>query len=82
MKRRTINVTAEDIKKGFKWSDRCCPVARAMIREYGRAVCVSSIYWRFANSKTTHCLPIVATRFISRFDRGDKVKPLSFTIGG
>ncbi len=76
----TINVTQEDIDKG-KQGDSCkCPVALALRRIHPGAR-VGSLTLFIADD-WVESTPEVARKFISEFDNGRPVGPISFDILG
>jgi hypothetical protein len=77
---KTIEVTAEDINKGFKQSCSNCPVALAMTRALGYDVTVGATTWRYADSSVRSSLPKTTQDFIALFDQGEPVTPHSFFV--
>lgn len=78
-----IEVTKKDIKHGRKGQARFCPVARAMKRlTLHKKVWVggASVSYRVRGSMQGAKLPRAARAFIERFDRGQTVKPFSFSV--
>lgn len=74
-----VTVTHEDIKKGKKNEPEHCPIARALDRLYpGNDVSVNEDTVEIDD--LTFTLPERAETFVSKFDAGEKVKPLKFVI--
>jgi hypothetical protein len=84
MSKVVVQVTQLDIKKG-KPGDPCgCPVARALKRAFqDRRVSAGEGYiWVGPSSRRmTWRTPGTVRYFISQFDEGQQVEPLSFTLG-
>src|SRR5882762_1308473 len=72
-----IHVRRKHIEKG-KWGASICPVALAFREFTGRRCWVSRKYIADKSGETR--LPIVAQRFIARFDAGKPVKPFAFVL--
>lgn len=83
-----VNVTAEDIKKGVRGSDICCPIALALNREVKSTPETQiSVNYGFLSVQGTgklimhsETLPCEARLFIRDFDAGNDVKPFSFSV--
>lgn len=81
----TVNVTEEDIKEGIKEDCWRCPIARAINRALPDGwVCDVSNY-KVTLIKNlcpveVHPLPWVARGFISMFDSGNVVEPITFEL--
>jgi hypothetical protein len=76
-----IRVTQRDIDKGFIFSVRECPVARALKRTFRKEVVTNGIcfyFYNFSNKKQS--LPIKAMTWIRKFDTRKPVKPFAFQI--
>lgn len=77
-----IVVSAEDIKNGKAGGAHSCAVANALIRQfevpYGHCAATRG-YIRLPNSKR-YKTSIRLSRFIDRFDSGQKVKPSTFRL--
>lgn len=74
-----VEVTADDIKRGKKNEPEHCPIARAIDRLYpGNEVSVNDDTAEIDDC--TFSLPLIAERFVSRFDAGEKVKPFKFVL--
>lgn len=85
----TINVTANDIKKGIRRNSRLCPIALAVKRAMGREVGVGTdlyyfsaknlyehdVYHRWSDTERARVEP-----FVSAFDAGQPVEPFRFTM--
>lgn len=78
--RLNVYVTADDIERGIKASAHFCPVARAVERAIGRTVSIThaAIYFgiEFIRVET----PLKVIRFINRFDNGEPVMPMRFSL--
>lgn len=85
-----ISVTADDIALGERESACRCPIARAVARLLGvttnseQHVAVERTemdVWFPADPSATvaYLLPVGAGRFITAFDSGDAVEPITFT---
>ena len=80
----TVDVTEEDIAIGERRNCLFCPVARAL-RRVPEIVSVVSAYpyaVAFHTENRYHCFapPTPVGEFIRDYDRGDPVKPFSFTL--
>lgn len=79
-----INVTEKDINKGKIDSPISCPIALATKRVVKKdfKVDVDEFYLELYNNDLSYRtrLPGKAIRFIKSFDKGKKVKPISFEI--
>jgi hypothetical protein len=76
----TVEVTAEDIKKGNAGNCFACPIALALSR-----ACDTSFVYVGPNKLSVKdvgfCLaPDVAREFMRDFDIGEPVKPFTFTV--
>ena len=77
-----ITVTKSDIKNG-KSNYNTCPVALAIRRKTkADAIVYRTCVQCYGNDTFWQCppLPVIATRFIDRFDSNKKVKPFSFNL--
>ena len=81
----TIKVTAADIKKGLPRSASWCAIALAAKRAGIKVLGVAPD--RIRNHRYLYKLPLVARRFIARFDDAiwdvkykDALKPFEFTL--
>lgn len=78
----TINVTADDIKKGFKGSCCSCPIALAAGRVLKHTQIVVPgghiTVWQKQFIYKTYSLTKKAKKFILDFDSGKNVKPFKF----
>jgi hypothetical protein len=76
----TVEVTAEDIANA---GTGCflCPIATALERTTAPRWCVEHLWCRrlFAERRQI-ALPLEATTFIVRFDKGRPVAPFTFTL--
>lgn len=76
--KKTINVTARDIKLGCKANGEGCPIYRAAKR---LKIGVTWVYPSCIQiGKTSIWLPQDATDFVYAYDSGKRVKPFKFTI--
>ena len=76
-----IEVTAEDISKGYPGSYGSCPVALAMQRAYGREdISVGIKGWWLHGEDHERYLPFEVGTFIVKFDRNNIVEPFSFEL--
>lgn len=75
-----IDVTAKDIKNGIAVDGENCPIGRAVQRVGFKGVCVSNDEFEFNFGEFAVNLPKKASKFISKFDAGTKVKPFTFVI--
>jgi len=77
-----INVTKDDIRRGFRQNAWLCPVARAVRRAVGpgprREICVTESSINVGERRLG--LPPGVGGFICRFDLFEKVRPFSFTL--
>lgn len=80
-----IEVTAEDIEKGFRMDSRCCPIARACARAFGHEATVDTLFIvdraAFEEDDVEYHTPQSAVTFIEEFDAGRPVEPFSFELG-
>lgn len=76
-----IDVTQEDIDRGIRNSERCCPIAWATCRELGddsadvrvtHGITVTGYYFAY--------LPEKALEFVEGVDNLHNVKPFRFTV--
>ena len=74
-----IFVTALDIRRGKKQSSSHCPVARAIHRAMGNKLAVVN-YENVLIKNVEYPMPPTCRFFISDFDGGAKVVPISFTL--
>lgn len=76
-----VTVTKKDICNGKKYHSSSCPIARAVRRASGqRILSIGTDCFRVGSSGKDNPLPIVARRFIGKFDGGKRVKPFSFVL--
>lgn len=77
-----VQVTTGGIKLGVKKETGSCPIARALKYLKFQKVSVSAyeVYFSYKGVVYDAPLPAAARRFISRFDEGKTVKPLTFNI--
>jgi hypothetical protein len=80
-----IKVTKEHISRGVCGDSRNCPVALAvkelMPKHKAWEVRVGSTNVRLTLSiRRRYPIPLLAERFIRRFDRGVEVRPITFVI--
>lgn len=77
-----IKVEQEDIDKGVKRDVEACAIARALRRKTHKKVSVGTFLARvYQNRKVTrYHLPDEAVSFISRFDAGQPVQPITFEM--
>jgi hypothetical protein len=80
-----VEVTAEDIKHGAMSDCENCPVAWAFIRATGLdhfkvSVDEITITWPFSDRKEAIELPESVSEWISAFDDGKPVSPISFDL--
>ncbi len=84
--KKTIRVTAEDIKAANKWRKRggwqgwssSCPLSRSLKRSLRKTVFVNRL--TFECNGVDYFLPGEATHFIASWDAKEKVKPFKFEI--
>lgn len=79
-----VEVTAEDIAMGQRYSAEKCPVALAIERATGRRAIagLTTIHW-YPPGESWMCrqgLPREVARFIRAFDHGRPVSPFSFSL--
>lgn len=80
---RTVTVTQQHISKGQRRSCSGCPVGLAVADLGFKWVLVAEDFiewWRPDLTGRRYMLPLKAKDFISRFDKGQHVKPFSFRI--
>lgn len=84
-KRLKIDVLAKDIKAGDPCNEYACPITLAATRalqKRGAPAASVSIQPKVARTRSGFMVvyqrTVKADRFVEAFDRGDKVKPLSF----
>lgn len=83
-----VNVTANDIRRGYRGDNRLCPIARAMARTAvarHRYVSITGEYAAVREEigngyELSGDLPPEARDFVARFDAGDPVQPIRFCI--
>lgn len=80
-----VEVTAEDIVLGVRFSCTDCPIARALCRATGEPGAVASICGRSLSVVAgSHWwrgdTPEAANVFIGRFDECDPVEPFAFDV--
>ena len=88
-----INVKAIDIERGERSNECDCPIVRATLRQlHLKRFSVSVLphwvhererpgkYVLGVNRYQDECLPPIANRFVTDFDKGKTVKPFSFSI--
>lgn len=77
----TVEVTAADIKGGFREQCRSCPIALAASR-VGNRPSVGRLWVHFGDSPNfiRYNLPDVARAFVDAFDAAVPVKPFTFTM--
>ena len=95
MKNIRINVTKNDIKKGSTADPSECPIARACRRAGLKnpkinfhnfhemdcdSPCGNDAFAFERQKRLTFKMPMKATKFVKSFDRGENVKPFSFTL--
>ena len=68
-----VEVTQEDIEKGKKRDSSCCPVALACKR-------VVNLTWSEVFQRVGYNYDRIISRWIGKFDRGEKVEPFSFEL--
>ncbi len=78
----TISVTEQDIKDGLRGDNCFCPVARATRRVIKGHLTVESSYMTLRTRKGLTCIetPKIVQDFISAFDSGNYVEPISFEL--
>jgi ribosomal protein S14 len=72
-----VKVTAEDIRTGLRDSAYSCPIAIALCRRGFRDAAVGTRLVHFGHKAASE-LPPKAKKFVSEFDGGQEVKPMSF----
>lgn len=78
-----VSVTKDHIKKGVKSEKDCCPMALAMKDAGCKDVIVdrTAMFFRETNGdENAIVLPDDVKRFVDDFDRGMKVKPITFKL--
>lgn len=76
--RKLIKVTRQDIYSGRRGSSSSCPIALALDRSFNQNG-VISVDGNFAQvNLVSSKLPRSASRFVTQFDDGKKVKPFNF----
>lgn len=80
----TVEVTQDDLDAGCQKSQTFCPVALALRRLTHDHVSVGSV-WIYGSDPDGTVLweivtPGVVMGFIDSFDRGEEVKPFTFTV--
>ena len=82
-----VHVTAKDIENGRRFKARCCPVSHAISRRIDKDVTVDpfrAMYTEYDTNglrkETAYWLPQKAIDFIARFDNGQSVDPIRFTL--
>ena len=75
-----IEVTQADIRRGRRFSECGCPVARATRRatKWRKPVFVGD--GEIAVGDQAWGMPRAVSRFVSAFDEGEPVKPFTFTL--
>lgn len=74
-----IHVTEKDIKNGKMGSETSCPITLAIKRRFKRKdISANCISIRIGN--VSFIVPWKVCEFISRFDHGKKVRPISFFL--
>lgn len=81
----TINVTQEHIARGERHNPKCCAIAQALIEGVNAIdpwVDDDSVLWYDSEQclEMKALLPEDAREFMSMFDDGKTVKPISFVI--
>ena len=79
----TIDVTKADIESGQQYRTQNCPIALATSRAAKAdflSVSPSGITFRFGQNWYVADLPSPARLFITSFDMGGRVSPMSFTV--
>jgi hypothetical protein len=78
--KKTMVVTAADIKQGSQCDRYTCPISLAARRAFTHHKNVRVLtYWLMVGTLVIS-LPERATKFINNFDRGKKVRPFRFTV--
>jgi len=80
IKTHTIKVTKEHIKNGIVHCGDSCPVALALIDEFGTGCGIAVGTLDIDIYEKTCPLPEKVTRFIHRFDDQEPVRPFKFNI--
>jgi hypothetical protein len=80
-----VEVTAEDIAEGERFTCDNCPIARALRRAArigvgGWPTVAVGCREVYLNGKPSTLVPAAAREFIYRFDNGDPVKPIAFQL--
>ncbi len=77
-----VKVTTHDLKTGIVNNPFLCPIALSLKRMGFVHVEVRSCVAIFTNGSMDYrrTLPPIATKFVSAFDRGLKVSPMSFSV--
>jgi hypothetical protein len=75
-----VEVTAEDIRIGRRYSATRCPVRRAMRRAGIQVEAVFATGWMPTEHSRERPMPRVAGRWIARYDSGSAVEPFSFEV--
>lgn len=74
-----VSVTQKDIDEGTKRNCRKCPIAKALQRIIPNKdiIVEGSIIWI---DNKVFLAPTKADAFVKAFDKGEKVKPISFVL--
>lgn len=83
----TVTITAQDIARGVQSDAERCPLARALKRRlkttYRPDVGISEVdLYRTSTGRLAHKrpLPAVAMNWVTAFDDGEPVEPLTFRL--
>ena len=75
----TIIVTADDIACGVRRDSQECPIARAAWRA-GVRIVVGNVTYRTLDGTRGGRLPLRIAQWVRRFDAGESVAPITWTI--
>lgn len=85
-----IKVTQDHIDRGQRGNSCDCPIALALegaqkdLSSFGHltkaSVGMSSVRLFFPQSTSDFLIPLEASRFVRRFDRGESVEPFEFEL--
>lgn len=79
---KKIEVTQRDINKGCQNSMNCCPIGRALRREFHCSFTDVSVGGDRieVENRYMYTVPLKVQDFIEKFDSGKLVKPFSFVF--
>lgn len=81
---KVFTVTSDLIDRGTRWNPRCCPVARTLLAAGCKRVSVTIFEARFVQPGQKRLrrvkLPINLQWWMKRYDRGNRMTPVRFTL--